>query len=272
MAERQLGQLTDRQREVWQLYQEGNSVRKIGSLLGISECAAHRHLQAAQRKFQEQEELAQLIEEVPGGTAKTVKELKVLALVGKGMTIKQAATCLNESENSLRLILNRKGISAKDFSRRELTPEEKEAYAQMKSPCEEEMERLKDKFLLKVLRASEEEEDVLSAELEVALRAAGFIHKTSQINAKNRATLNILRAQSKGGHVVFVLSKVEMRILRKELKQCGINRGLDYFGAKLIYVEKDVPEDEPSHFYAIDRFVLSDIQNLINSGLEKIAG
>lgn len=263
MTEEQSGQLlTDRQREVLRLCQEGNSVRKIGNLLKVSVSVVHQHLQAARRKLQEQEKLARLMEEVPGGATKTAAELQVLALAGRGMTVKQAAAHLNKSENSLRCILHRSGISAKEFSRRELTPQEREEYSRIKSPREEEEEKLKDKALLKILRACEGE-SIPSAELELVLKAAGLVRKTPRISAGRRATLNVLRAQSGHSQVVFVLSKVEIKALRKELKRCNISEGLNYFGARLVCVEKDAAETEPSHIYIVSRTSWKNIQESI---------
>jgi len=139
--------LSPQQKEIVRLKKQGLGAKKIAQTLGVSESTVKTNLRRIKEKLArlqkvtkdnpndpsqypcalfEDQNLEELISEVPGAPRMTVNQFQVLSLAGKGLTVKQVAERLNKTENAVRCTLKQKNLSAKEFTKRKLTAEERE--------------------------------------------------------------------------------------------------------------------------------------------------
>ncbi|KNZ68672.1 RNA polymerase sigma factor SigX [Thermincola ferriacetica] len=208
--------LSPQQQEIVRLKKQGLGAKKIAQTLGVSESTVKTNLRRIKEKLArlqggdkdnpndpsqypcalfEDQNLEEMISEVPGAPRMTVNQFQVLALAGKGLTVKQVAKKLNKSENAVRCTLKQKSISAKDFSKRKLTAEERERVEKIKPPAEKRISWA-DAALLRAYINGEIARDHLAG-VEVVLRAKGYIRRTPNINRANAKHLKTIIAGSR---------------------------------------------------------------------------
>ncbi len=166
------------------------------------------------------------------GGNKTVNEVQVLSCLSKGMSVKGTADKLGKTENSVRAIMHRSGISSKALK------EQRKSGPRFKnnnySPPNADALALLWKYYSGMLTPQEK------VEAEIILRSEGLIRSVPSIMKNNGRLISMLNVQ-KRKKVFHVTQEGEAR-LKKSMRGMKGNI-LDYSGASIILVNRYAKEE-----------------------------
>jgi DNA-binding NarL/FixJ family response regulator len=243
--------LTPLQKEVILMKSVGKGTRTIAEELGITpgEVQANVEQAAAEiRRIQFSDGCAPDIGacEFIGGN-RTVNEVQVLSCLSKGMSVKGTADKLGKTENSVRVIMHRSGISLRaQKEQRKSGPRFKNNHY---SPPNADALALLWKYHSGMLTPQEK------VEAEIILRSEGLIRSVPSIMKNNGRLISMLSAQ-KRKKVFHVTQEGEAR-LKKSMRGMKGNI-LDYSGASIILVNRYAKEESEcygtifTYTYAVD--------------------
>jgi DNA-binding CsgD family transcriptional regulator len=243
--------LTPLQKKVILMKSVGKGTRTIAEEFGITpgEVQANIEQAAAEiRRIQFSDGCAPDIGacEFIGGN-RTVNEVQVLSCLSKGMSVKGTADKLGKTENSVRVIMHRSGISLRALKeQRKSGPRFKNNHY---SPPNADALALLWKYHSGMLTPQEK------VEAEIILRSEGLIRSVPSIMKNNGRLISMLNAQ-KRKKVFHVTQEGEAR-LKKSMSGMKGNI-LDYSGASIILVNRYAKEESEcygtifTYTYAVD--------------------
>lgn len=179
---------------------------------------------------------------------------EVIRMAKAGMSVAGIAAATGRSQNAVRQILSRAGVSVQ-----ELREERRAQEIHAGSPAAELLAQAADTAAVRELRAAMEHGRPIPADMEPALRAQGFPVGRRQARRAARAIVAELRAQGEvlrscrpdplpwepqpehapePRRVVLELSAAQAAAVEKHLAQCGIQSGMGFWGARLVSRER----------------------------------
>jgi DNA-binding NarL/FixJ family response regulator len=190
---------------------------------------------------------------------KTVEEIQVLSCLGKGMSVKSTAEKLGKTQNGIRLVMHRSGVSARVLKKqRKSGPRfQNNNY----SPPNTSALSLLWKYHSGLLSQQEK------VEAEIILRLEGLIHSIPAIIKNNSKLLSMLSAQKRKR--VFRITKDEEALLKMSLSGTK-NSILDYSGASLISFNRYAREESELYGTSFTRTIA--VEQRFWSSIQAAAG